>query len=117
MKKLTIAINKLLTKGLIEMGATKVVDPIFESYSIQTTCGELVVHLPRPESCKYNKGKYTIVSCYSCFKDVALAKTKVDCNPWSGKWNWVHFASDFTPPESFADYVLNQIRKILPDFD
>jgi hypothetical protein len=98
--------NKLISKGLLNLGANPLQHPFFTMFSIMTKYGELQVTLSKPEC------RSQILSCYSKFKDVSTAKNYVDCNPYSGKWNWTVWSKDHTA-ESFAELVLSKIRSIL----
>ena len=99
--------NKLIVKGLLNMGAiVSIKEPFFSTFLLQTKCGELKVILdtPRPRS--------KILACYSIFKDVEKAKKEVNCNPYSGKWNFCVFSKDYTA-EAFAELVICSIKPIL----
>ena len=98
--------NKLIRTGLFSLGAKKIYADLYH-FAIQTKYGELKISL----SNSFPRSK--ILSCYSRFSDVEKAKMYVDCNPYSGKWNWCVETKDYTP-ESFADLVLSSIRSILP---
>jgi hypothetical protein len=98
--------NKLIISGLLEMGAKQVPDPNFSVFSIKTKYGELKVTIAEPIS------RSIVMACYSKFTDIDKAKDFVDCNPYSGKWNWTVFAIDYEI-EAFANKVLSDIKAIL----
>lgn len=73
-------------KGLIELGAKKVKDQInnFKTFELDTIVGKLNINIVID-----NFACYTV---FAKFKDVARAKEKFDCNPYSGKYN-VHIGA------------------------
>ena len=50
-------------------------------YSLDTIAGELRLHIDYDVSCG-------VLSVFAKFEDVEKAKQVVDCNPYSGKWNY-----------------------------
>jgi hypothetical protein len=58
---------------------------------IQTDVGIYIVHLPSMET--WFSSPLEDLNGY--FKEPARAAEKVDCNPYSGKWNLLHSDSDY----------------------
>ena len=102
--------NELIVKGLKELNANPIKNGEQTRWYIRTIYGMLSVCLSESNFCR---GKNGVMSCFSRFEQPELAKDHLDCNPYSGKWNWCRWAKDFTN-ESFADMVINDIKKILP---
>lgn len=75
--------NDKFTKGILELGAvqTKPVTSSFVSFELNTIVGRLELNLP------INQTYFFTV--FSCFEDVEKAKLKFDCNPHSGKYNFM----------------------------
>lgn len=95
---------KAMQTGLTEL---KVLDSVKSSYpqQIQTKYGTLFVHVETDMSSK-------IYTCFTRFEDVEKAKKNVDCNPYSGKWNFHLYVKDHTP-ENAAKNVLDRIREVI----
>jgi len=107
--------NELITKGLLELGAVKVEGKSYPYvwYEIETKGGKLTVHCSS-DSLYTRETRMTTISCYSMFDNLIKAKeTGMNCNPWCGKHNWCQWSQDFTA-QSFADHVLNDIKRMLP---
>ena len=107
-------LDKTLAKGLLEIGATKSSDKgtNWDIYSLDTKVGVLrvtIINSPN-RSCR---SKSAVLSVFSKFDNPELAKTKVDCNSWSGKWNFHEFAKKWTAKD-FANMVIANIKSILP---
>lgn len=75
--------NNKFIKGIIELGAIKIkpYTSSFESFKLNTIVGELKINLPIEHT--------FIFYVFSCFEDVEKAKLKFDCNPHSGKYNFM----------------------------
>ena len=104
-------VKDLILKGLIEMGATPAPENNFGSavhYALMTRYGLFTIGLHEP---KPMRGQKAIYSCYGRFEN---SKDNPRCSPYSGKYNWHQFAKDLTP-ESFAEFVLQDIRSMLPE--
>jgi len=88
--------------GLKEMN---VVENHVNSYpqKIQTQYGRLFIHVETDMSPK-------IYTCFTRFEDVEKTKKHVDCNPYSGKWNFHLWVKDHTPEEA-AKVILDRIKK------
>ena len=50
-----------------------------------------------------------VLSVYTRFKDVDRAKQQLDCNPYSGKWNF-HIPVKYHTPEEVAENILKCLR-------
>jgi len=74
-------------------------------HHLKTKYGELLIHIDADKDSRKSK-TYT---CYTRFVDIKKAKEHVDCNPFSGKWNFHYLVEDDTP-EDTAEYILNVIR-------
>lgn len=97
--------NKLIEKGLMAVGATKV-DGEHYPYRLWTKFGLLILTLGDNES------KSGVFSCCSKFIDVFSAtRGGIACNPHSGKWNWHEFKKGMSA-EAFAEKVLYDVRKV-----
>jgi hypothetical protein len=94
---------KAMQDGLTELG---VVDSVKSSYpqQIQTKYGTLFIHVETEMSSK-------IYTCFTRFEDVEKAKEYVDCNIYSGKWNFHLWVKD-NKPEEIAKIILDRIRKV-----
>jgi len=74
-----------------------------QGWTLKTIYGNLDLSLWKPEP------RTKVFSVFMIFQDVDRAKEKVDCAPYSGKWN-IHQ----TTPES-ALYCLNEaLNKVIP---
>ena len=73
-------------KGLLELGAKKVKDQIdsFRTFELDTIVGKLTINVV--------VDNFACFTVFSRFEDVARAKQKFDCNPFSGKYN-VHIGT------------------------
>lgn len=108
-------LDKALAKGLLELGATKTSDKgmNWDVYSLNTKVGILRVTIINYGYPRSSRSKNAVLSVFTQFDDPELAKTKIDCSFWSGKWNFHVFAKDWTSGKAFAEYVLNRIKEIL----
>lgn len=114
MKSLSIkkikAFQKLVVEFLVERG--KRVEPFSErevAYNVETRYGQLRVCFFTPDQ---TYGKDYFYSIYSRFADPAIAYKAVDCNPHSGKWNYLGDASQ--EPEEAAEDFFQHIELVLP---
>ena len=106
-------LDKALAKGMLALGATHSSDKgmNWDVYSLNTKVGVLrvtIINYGYPRSCRC---KNSVLTVFTKFDNPELAKTKVDCNPFTGKWNFHVFAKDWTSGKAFAEYVLDRIRK------
>lgn len=107
---------KELQKKLMIMLATlgkRIEDSAFDTpqYEMDTKAGKLIVCLETPNfSCRGNKA---IFSLYSHFINPSSARKEgIDCNPYTGKWNWHRFVNEVTI-ESFVENVRWDISRII----
>jgi len=95
-------------KGLIEIGAKKIKDEIdvFRTFELDTIVGKLKINVSTDNNC--------IFTVFSRFENVALAKEKFSCNPYSGKYN-VHIGlvREMTV-EQYVDIVISHFELTLP---
>jgi len=78
-------INLTLAK-LTELGLKKVEQRMYP-FEIDTKYGLLMVSIKKDSN---RKGRPPTISIYTRFEDPDKAKQDLDCNPYTGKWNW-HF--------------------------
>lgn len=104
-------INKLITKELLALGAVRnEPNPFpYPSFKIFTKAGSLQVSLSGDRPCR---AKYSTISVYSRFENPDAASKLVNCNPYSGKWNWVSFACTYSAKD-FVATIIQQIKSIL----
>lgn len=110
MKK-TEKLNKLVEKGLMEMGASKIEDSTHPGahFVLITKVGALQLF---PGMVYKDMKREKTLGYYSRFDNQDEAKKLVDCNPYSGKWNWCIFASDMSV-EDFAAKILSDVKKVV----
>ena len=98
-----------MQKGLGEMNVSGN-DNLKSIYpqKLETKYGPLLIHVEENE----NSRTATTYACYARFMDVEKARDHVDCNPYSGKWNF-HFSVKNTEPEDAAGVALERIKKII----
>lgn len=80
-------------------------------FSLKTKAGELLITLDTTKDFNGRSSK-SVISLYGRFSDPNRGKSFVDCNPFSGKWNWHWYAHDNTV-EYFLDNVIYDINKVL----
>lgn len=98
-----------IIKGLERLGINATPTTTFGyEYEVQTKYGSLLV---RPEA-QENSRTARVYSCYCRFQDVDKAKDHVDCNPYSGKWNFHHWVTDASP-EHLALQIILKIKRLL----
>lgn len=74
--------NKKITKALLEMGATITSEKDYVTeFVLSTIVGKLSIQL-------FPDHKH-VYSIFSRFENVKEAKEKFDCNPYSGKYNFL----------------------------
>lgn len=103
-------VNDLISKGLLEMGAKAAPEKDFGypgHYTLLTRYGLLTVSVHEPAPMRGNRA---VFSCFSCFAE--FRENNPYITNYCYKHNWHQFAKDFTP-ESFAELVLSDIRKLL----
>ena len=71
-------------------------------WRIKTPIGDLDLDMHNPEP------RQKIFSIFGRFKDPNRAKTAVDCNPYSGKWNF----HEYKPSDCFEEFKY-QLERIL----
>jgi len=86
---------------LLDMGA----EPRDYEFALQTKAGLLKLHPTENQV----EGLGTV---FSRFEDPKAAKELVNCNPFSGKWNF-HFFAGWSV-ESALEELAFQLRRILP---
>jgi len=101
-----IKFQETIRNGILELGATET-KGIYK-YSLETPLGELLITM-HAEDLTYRTS--TIYSVYTRFKEPERAKQKLDCNPFSGKWNFHEFMDDGEPVE-LAEKILQSIKEI-----
>jgi hypothetical protein len=79
------------------------------AYKVETRYGQLRVCFFAPDQ---TWGKDYFYSVYSRFADPAIAYKAVDCNPHSGKWNYLGDAVQ--EPEEAAEDFFQHIGLVLP---
>jgi hypothetical protein len=106
-KQSQIFVDKLCAK-LIEVGAKKVKDTIstFRKFELETIVGKLTISVDTD-----NIYCYTM---FSRFEDIARAKVKFTCNPYSGKYNTHVGKSDGMTPEKAVEICMIAIECTLP---
>ncbi len=86
--------NKVITKFVKEMNGTLKSTVPMDEYMVSTSVGPMMVSIP-------NEQNYTY-TIFCRFMDVAKAKMKFDCNPYSGKYNFHHSRGDIDEIISMA---------------
>jgi len=99
--------------GYLAKVGTRLPDSSFgtQMFSLKTKVGELLVTLDTVRDFNGRSSK-AVISLYGRFIDPDRAKHLVDCNPYSGKWNWHWYAHDNTV-EYFLNIVMWDINEIL----
>lgn len=98
-------------KGLVKLGAKKVKntsDGVFLTYELQTIVGKLTINVRVEQTVCF--------SVFSRFEDVARAKQKFNCNPYTGKYN-IHLGIQEICDESVdavVDAVISHFECTLP---
>lgn len=90
-----------VTELLLSLGAEQDGD----RFTLETKVGRLALHPTE----NVTEGPGTV---FSRFDDVQAARTLVDCNKFSGKWNF-HYFSGWTVETAIADFEF-QLKKVLP---
>jgi len=109
-------LEKAMEKGLLALGAKQCLDqkvPEWKVFTINTSVGILrvtIIPKSKTESCR---SRSAVLSIFSQFDSPDIAKTKTDCNSFTGKWNFHVFAANWSTGKAFAEYVLNRIKEIL----
>jgi hypothetical protein len=86
---------------LLDLGATQDGD----DYVLQTKAGRLKLHVSNYEG-------EEVGTVYARFDDPDTAKLLVDCNRFSGKWNF-HYFDGWTVESAIAD-LSAQLRRVTP---
>lgn len=95
-----------VTNGLLEIGAKQVENNIshFKTFELNTIVGKLTIDVVVENTVMF--------MVFSRFENVELAKHKFDCNPYSGKYNFMEL--DSTPIEKSIELALMHFEATLP---
>ena len=99
--------HKEMLKGLKELGA-KEDDSYGYPFSLETKYGKLYISVHEED--KQSK----IHSCFTQFDNVDEAKKHLNCNPYSGKWNFHEYIKG-NIPEEIAQSFIRQIGLIVKE--
>ncbi len=105
LKKNEVRFVSEVIKWLRSMGATETVfgSEIFNAFEINTSVGKLTINILNKQEFGYH--------VFSRFEDVERAKIKLDCNPYSGKYN-VHQSGD-TNVDLAINSVISHFEPVL----
>jgi hypothetical protein len=98
-----------VTNGLLKMGA--IIKPIngFDrldvGFTLETSVGKLEISIRRDQTFMF--------MVFSRFEDVAKAKSKFDCNPHSGKYNFMMGKSGGATARQASKYALQHFKETL----
>jgi hypothetical protein len=108
--------NKQIVVYLGNVGK-RMPDSLFNTpiFLLKTKAGDLAITLASTDDFN-GRSKRAVISLFGQFIDPTRAKQLVDCNPFSGKWNWHWFGDDNTV-EYFVNKVMWDINKILKEND
>jgi len=90
--------HKEMLKGLKELGVTED-NPSIYRFTLETKYGKLYISLHEEDR------KSKVHSCYTRFEDVDEAKKHLNCNPFSGKWNFHEYVKGYVPEEVAQSFV------------
>ena len=97
--------RRLARDLLMRLGATRDNDPTWPEYVLDTRAGPLRLHIDDFEH-KHAKGPGTV---FARFDNPNRAMLLVQCNPYSGKWNF-HF---FSEKADAVDAAIRQVEGML----
>lgn len=99
-----------MQKGLQDLGVSGN-DILRTSYpqKLETKLGTLLLIDVKKEE---NSRTAKCYNCFTAFNDVVQAKEHIDCNPFSGKWNF-HIPVKLLEPEDAAENILRILRDVV----
>ena len=102
---------KIMSEELKDMGA-KDNDVYLERMyplALETKHGTLIIDVIKEAHSKTAK----LYNCFTRFVDIDKARDNIDCNPYSGKWNFHITVKDISPQDA-ANAMLFRIKQQLP---
>lgn len=96
--------HKEMVKGLIELGAKEDAENGY-AFSLETKYGKLLCDVPLDKEGSQSK----VYTCYTRFEDVDEAKKHLNCNPYTGKWNFHEYVKG-NIPEKIAQGFIKRIE-------